>query len=69
MPQENGYADGLQKERLYCENEHDGTEEGVRRVESAHRGGTRAFAVRAFHSSNAFLGSVMLVLAVETFLL
>jgi protoheme IX farnesyltransferase len=34
-----------------------------------HRERTRAAAMRAFHSSNAFLGSVMLVLAVETFLL
>ena len=34
-----------------------------------HRERTSAAAMRAFHSSNAFLGSVMLVLAVETFLL
>lgn len=34
-----------------------------------HRERTRAAAMRAFHSSNAFLGSVMLVLAVETLLL
>ena len=34
-----------------------------------HRERTSAAAMRAFHSSNAFLGSVMLVLAVETFIL
>jgi protoheme IX farnesyltransferase len=34
-----------------------------------HRERTRAAAMRAFHSSNAFLGSVMLVLAVETLVL
>lgn len=34
-----------------------------------HRERTRAAALRAFHSSNAFLGSVMLVLAVETLVL
>ena len=34
-----------------------------------HRERTRAAAMRAFHSSNAFLGAVMLVLAVETLVL
>jgi protoheme IX farnesyltransferase len=38
-------------------------------VVELHRERTRAAAMRAFHSSNAFLGSVMLVLAVETFVL
>jgi protoheme IX farnesyltransferase len=38
-------------------------------VVSLHRERTRSAAMRAFHSSNAFLGSVMLVLAVETFVL
>ncbi|MDZ7687472.1 MAG: heme o synthase [Halobacteriales archaeon] len=38
-------------------------------VVSLHRQRTRGAAMRAFHSSNAFLGAVMLVLAVETFLL
>ncbi|MCX2818873.1 MAG: protoheme IX farnesyltransferase [Methanobacteriota archaeon] len=34
-----------------------------------HRERTRTAAMRAFHSSNAFLGAVMLVLAIETFVL
>jgi len=38
-------------------------------VVDVHRKRTRDAALRAFHSSNAFLGAVMLVIAVETFVL
>jgi len=38
-------------------------------VVSLHRVRTKSAAMRAFHSSNLFLGTVMLALAVETFLL